>query len=69
MWSLKVRNDGTLYLTFDRERRYTNSLRGVWVLVGPQAVSYTAHAVRINENAGLFCVDDDEGGVRCLVLE
>ncbi len=69
MWSLRERKDGTLYLTYDRYRRFTNSLRGIWELVGKQGSTYTDHCVRVNQQAGYFCANDDEGNVRVLVLE
>jgi hypothetical protein len=69
MWSLRQRQDGTFYLTFDRERRTTNKLRGLWEYVGKQGLQYTAHAVRANQEAGYYCVNDDEDGVRVLILE
>lgn len=69
MWSLRQKENGEFYLTFDKFRRFTYNLRGLWEFVGPQDVAYTAKAVRVNRNAGLLCCNDDEGGVRVLVLE
>ena len=69
MWSLRQRNDGTMYVTYDRERFFTRNLRGRYEFVGPQNNQYTSYCVRINQKQGLFCVDDDEGNVRVLVLE
>jgi len=69
MWSLRERNDGAMYVTYDRERFFTRHLRGRYELVGPQNNTYTSYCVRINQEHGLFCVDDDEGNVRVLVLE
>lgn len=69
MWSLRQKEDGEFFLTFDRSRRFTNNLRGLWEYVGPQDVSYTTHAVKQNERNGLLCCKDDEGAVRVLILE
>jgi hypothetical protein len=69
MWSLRQRDDGSFYLTYDRYRRFTNSMRGRWEYVGPQDSAYTAMCVRVNKDAGYTCCNDDEGGVRVLVLE
>lgn len=69
MWSLRQKQSGEFYLTFDRTRRFSNSLRGIWEYVGKQDVAYTAYATKVNEAAGLLCAKDDEGGVRVLVLE
>jgi hypothetical protein len=68
MWSLRMKEDGTFYLTFDRLHRYTNSLRGIWEWVGSQGMAETARAVRLNERRGYLCANDDEGAVRVLVL-
>jgi len=69
MWSLRQKQDGAFYLTYDRSRRLTQDLRGLWEWIGPQGSVHTAHAVLINQQAGLLCCNDDERGVRCLVLE
>lgn len=69
MWSLKQKQDGEIYLTYDRTRRFMHSYRGIWEFVGPQENAMTAHCVRVNEDAGLICANDDEGNVRVLVLE
>lgn len=69
MWSLRLKEDGTFYLTYDRSRRMNSQSRGIWEFVGPQALSYTDHAVAVNRSAGYLCCNDDEGGVRVLVLE
>jgi len=69
MWSLRQKQDGTFWLTYDRDRYYTNNLRGRWEFVGKQDSAYTAHCVRTNQKAGYPCVNDDEGNVRVLVLE
>lgn len=67
MHSLRQRPDGTFYLTYDRERRFNNNLRGVWEWCGPQESTYTDQCVKVNEEAGLLCCEDDEGNVRVLV--
>ena len=69
MWTLKQRNDGTFYLTYDRYKRHSHNSRGLWEWVGLQGNSYTDFAVRVNEQAGYVCLNDDEGAVRVLVLE
>lgn len=69
MWSLRQKQDGTFYLTFDKFRRYTNALRGSWEFIGPQDSAYTTYCVRVNKQAGLMCCNDDEHNVRVLVLE
>lgn len=69
MWSLRQKKSGEFFLTYDRERRVNPYLRGLWEFVGPQDNAYTAQCVRINEARGLLCCNDDEGNVRCLVLE
>lgn len=69
MWSLRRKQDGSFYLTYDRFRRFSNNFRGIWEYVGPQDNTYTHHCVRVNENAGHLTANDDEGGVRVLVLE
>jgi hypothetical protein len=69
MWSLRQRKDGSFFLTYDRERRFTHNLRGTWEFVGPQGNTYTAKCVRTNSQRGLLCCNDDEGNVRVLVLE
>lgn len=68
MWQLRQKPDGTIYLTYDRYRRYSHSFRGIWEFIGKQDSAYTARAVRMNQSAGLICANDDEGGVRVLVL-
>ena len=67
MWSLRQKDNGEFYLTYDRNR-YPNGLRGLWEYLGPQSNAYTPYAVRVNENAGYLCANDDEGNVRVLVL-
>lgn len=69
MWTLKQREDDTVCLFYDRSRRFSNSSRGIWEVVGPQGNQYTEYAVRVNEGAGYICADDSEGNVRVLVLE
>ena len=69
MWSLKERNDGSTYLTYDRDRFFTRHLRGRWEYLGPQGNKYTDYCVRVNREQGLLTASDDEGNVRVLVLE
>lgn len=69
MWSLRVRPDNTVYLTFDRDRRPTNQLRGRWELIAMQNATETNKIIWVNTKSGYLCVDDDQGGVRMLVLE
>lgn len=69
MWSLKQRNDGTFYLTYDRTRRFDYNYRGIWEWIGVQGSAYTESVVRKNRAAGYICCEDDEGSVRILVLE
>jgi hypothetical protein len=69
MWSLRLNRNNEFYLTYDRDRRYTNKLRGIWELVGSQNSNATYRAVEVNQRAGLLCCNDDEGNVRVLVLE
>lgn len=68
MWSLRQRNDGSMYLTFDKFRRYTHNLPGLWEFVGSQIHVDTPRLVEMNRRAGYLCCPDDEGGVRALVL-
>ncbi len=68
MWSLRERNDGTFYLTYDGFRRFNNNLRGLWEVIGRQNHLNTAHLVRENQRRGYLCCNDDEGNVRALVL-
>lgn len=69
MWSLRQKDSGDFYLTYDRQRWFTNNLRGLWELVGPQNSAYARFAADVNRKAGLLCCDDDEGNIRVLVLE
>ena len=69
MWSLRLKDSGEFYLTYDRERRFTRDLRGRWEFLGEQSNAYIPHVIRTNENNGYLCCNDDEGGVRILVLE
>ena len=68
MWSLRVRQDGSMFLTYDKYRRFTFNLRGLWEYVGQQDSLATAKAIAANQKAGYLCCNDDEGGVRALVL-
>jgi hypothetical protein len=69
MWSLRARTDNTVYLTFDRDRRPTNQLRGRWEIIAAQGTPETNKIIWVNSKAGYLCVDDEEGNVRMLVLE
>jgi hypothetical protein len=68
MWSLRQRNDGSFYLTFDKFRRFTHTVPGLWEFVGSQIHVDTPRLVEMNRACGYECVEDDEGGVRALVL-
>ncbi len=68
MWSLRQRNDGSFYLTYDGFRRYTHNMPGLWELVGPRNKAETSKFVDINQSAGYLCCPDDEGNMRALVL-
>ena len=69
MWSLRFSEKDGFYLTYDRERRRCWGLRGSWEFLGPISNDLTKHCVRVNKKRGLFCVPDDEGDMRVLVLE
>lgn len=69
MWTVKQKQDGSFYLTYDKFRRFNPNHRGLWEWVGPQDSAQTAYCVRVNEKAGYICCNDDEGNVRVLVLE
>jgi hypothetical protein len=69
MWSLKQKQDGTFYLTYDKFRRFTFNTKGLWEWIGPQNSSHMPHIIRVNESSGHLCCNDDEGNVRALVLE
>ena len=69
MWTLKQKENGEVYLNYDRSNRYSNSYRGIWEYVGKQDTVYTDHAVKVNRSQGYICANDDEGNVRVLVLE
>ena len=74
MWSLRRKQDGSFYLTFDRERRFTFNLPGRWEWIGsqgatPEGIAHVNRAVKLNRRAGYLVCPDDEGGVRALVLE
>jgi hypothetical protein len=68
MWSLRERTDGSIYLTFDKFRRYTYTVPGLWEFVGSQIHVDTPRLVEQNRQAGYLVLNDDEGGVRALVL-
>lgn len=69
MWSMRRREDGSFYLTFDRYRRSTHNYPGLWEFVGKQDLNYTRVAVETNARTGYWCLPDDEGNMRVLVLE
>lgn len=69
MWSLRQKQDGSMYLTYDKFRRFNSGFRGIWELIGPQGNRYTEYCIRVNEGRGLLTCPDDEGHVRVLVLE
>lgn len=77
MWTLKMRQDKSFYLNYDKTRRFFQdglgyhslNLPGQWELICHQGQTGTDHIVQVNKNAGYFCVNDDEGGVRALILE
>ena len=69
MWSLRQKADGSFYLTFDRGRRFTYQLRGVWDFVGRADNEHTQKYVRANLQAGYYVLPDDEGSMRMLILE
>ena len=48
MWSLRLREDGSFYLTYDKDRWFTNNLPGIWELVGPKDSAQTKHCTAIN---------------------
>lgn len=68
MYSLRQKENGEFYLTYDRERWRIHDLRGRWELVGVTDNEYTKYCTRVNTEAGLLCVPDDEGNTRVLVL-
>lgn len=68
MWSLRLNEKNEFYLTYDHFRRYSNSLRGIWELIGAADNAYTQFAVRVNESQGYLCCPDDKNGMRVLVL-
>lgn len=69
MWSLRQKDDGSFYVTYDRDRRYDNRVPGIWELVGPSDLTQTILCVAINRRNGLLCAKDDQGNMRVLVLE
>jgi hypothetical protein len=68
MWSLREKQDGSFYLTYDKDRWRTRDLRGLWEFVGATESEYTKYCVRVNRKAGLLCANDDQGNTRVLVL-
>lgn len=69
MWRLRQRDDGSVYLTFDKNPNQNSYTRGKWVLIGAKGLPETKSCVNINERHGSICVEDDEGNVRVLVLD
>lgn len=69
MWSLRTKDDGTFYLTFDRSRRYTYNLRGEWVWICSSTAVTKGFYIQMAKMTGHLVAEDDEGGVRALVLE
>ena len=69
MWSLRLNEEeGRFCLTYDRNRRHTEALRGVWEFIGLQSNENTLPIARANQANGYLCCEDDEGGVRVLIL-
>ncbi len=68
MFSLRQRQDGSFFLTYDKFRYPDRNVRGLWELVGKQYKLETDRLVKINRKAGYMCCDDDEGNVRALIL-
>jgi len=69
MWSLRERNNGSFYLVFDKDRRRTHNLRGVWEYLCSQDTEYTNGYIRVAKEAGYLTCGDNEGNVRILILE
>jgi len=69
MWSLRIRQDGSFYLTYDRNRIRRYDFRGSWEYIGRTSDNDMARISRINRAAGLLVADDDRGDTRVLVLE
>jgi hypothetical protein len=69
MWVIKQKKSGEFYLTYDRERRLSYNLRGLWEYICPQDSTQASYLIRVNQEAGYLCCNDDENGVRMLVLE
>ena len=69
MWTLKVRQDGSVFLSYDRTRRFNPRFRGLWEYIGPRDHEDIGRIIEVNEAAGVMCVEDDRGGVRMLVLK
>ena len=69
MFSLRQRKDGSFYLTWDKERYPTNTLRGYWAWIGAKGAVSTEKSIRVNQEMGRLICDDDEGGTRTLILE
>lgn len=75
MWTIKQDKTG-FYLTFDKTRRFfqyalghhSENLPGQWELIGRTRDVETDYLVRVNQEAGYYCLADDEGGVRALIL-
>ena len=69
MWSLRQKVDGSFYLTYDKFRRHSYRLAGIWEHIGKIGSPGMEKIIEINRSAGYLCANDDEGGVRALVLE
>lgn len=68
MWSLRKKANGNFYLTYDRERRPSPALPGIWEYIGPGGTVDTQRLIDINSSAGYIWAPDDEGGIRVLIL-
>lgn len=68
MWSLRQKQDGEIYLTYDRFRYRSFNDPGLWEIVGPKNKFETTRFVEVNRAAGYLCCPDDEGNMRALVL-
>lgn len=69
MWFLKQKKTGEFYLSRDGYSRFNGNLRGMWEYICQQDGFYASYLVRVNQEAGYLCCNDDENGIRLLVLE
>ena len=69
MWVLNQKDDGTVYLHYDHYRRYNYQNRGRWEWMGTQNNAFTDYCAAVNRAAGHIVANDDQNGVRVLVLE